>query len=91
MFDYRSPYTQPKPFENWKRFLTEPVVSQKAEKIGEWTPAERESLKRFMLVYGYGRWNMIRDSAKNAGYNLDDKSDEDMTHQANSFLCAVLE
>lgn len=43
------------------------------------------------MIYGYGRWTQIRDAAKNAGYNLDDKSDEEMTLNANAFLCAIID
>ena len=33
----------------------------------------------------------MREAAKNAGYNLDDKTDEEMTLYANSFLNTLLD
>jgi hypothetical protein len=78
------------PFINWARYLTDPVGADKSINLGEWTNAERECFKRFFLIYGYGRWQIMREAAKNAGYNLDDKTDEDMALYATGFMQALV-
>ena len=80
-----------RPLFNWAKYLSEPMTAEKPVNLGEWTNSERECFKRFFLIYGYGRWQIMRDAAKNAGYNLDDKSDEEMTQYANGFITALIE
>lgn len=58
---------------------------------GEWNATERECFKRFFLIYGYGRWAMMREAAKNVGYNIEDKPDEEMTQYANAFISTICE
>lgn len=43
------------------------MIVEKAVNLGEWSVTERETFKRFFLIYGYGRWQLIRDAASNAG------------------------
>lgn len=58
--------------------------------FGEWTLNERETFKRYFLVFGYGRWQLIRDSSKSSGYNLEEKADEEMVLYANSFIQTII-
>ena len=76
---------------NWAKFLNESVGQEKALSLGEWTNNERDVFKRFLLIYGYSRWHTIREASKQAGYNLDDKTDEEMSLYANGFFSSVIE
>lgn len=76
---------------NWAKYLNEGVGQEKAMNLGEWTSNERDVFKRFILIYGYSRWQTIRESAKQVGYNLDDKTDEEMNLYANGFFTSVIE
>lgn len=65
--------------------------SDKQLSVGEWSSTEREAFKRFFLIYGYGRWQLMREAAKNAGYNIEDKPDEEMTVYANAFIMTLID
>ncbi len=71
--------------------MNESVGQEKALSLGEWTNNERDVFKRFLLIYGYSRWHTIREASKQAGYNLDDKTDEEMSLYANGFFSSVIE
>ena len=73
----------------WAMHINETLPSEKLVNIGEWFSNEREGLKRYFLIYGYGRWQMIRDAAKNQGYNIEEKSDEEMNLYANAFIATL--
>ncbi len=59
--------------------------------MGEWTNNERDSFKRFILIYGYSRWKVIKEASKQAGYNLDEKTDEEMNLYANGLFSTIIE
>jgi hypothetical protein len=66
-------------------------ASDKSICVGEWNATEREAFKRFFLIYGYGRWQLMREAAKNAGYNIEEKPDEEMTIYANALIMTLID
>ncbi|CDW85164.1 f y-rich n-terminus family protein [Stylonychia lemnae] len=80
-------------YEGFGRHLQNICSEQFVERpmnFGEWSLNERETFKRYFLIFGYGRWQLIRDSSKNSGFNLEDKADEEMILYANSFIQTII-
>ena len=52
---------------------------------------EKETLKKYLLQFGYGRWRKIRKYSKNHCKILKDKSDVEMKAFANDFIRTLFE
>ena len=52
---------------------------------------EKETLKKHLLLFGYGRWRKIRKFSKNHDKILKDKSDTEMKAFANDFIRTLFE
>lgn len=52
---------------------------------------EKETLKKYLLQFGYGRWNKIRKFSKNHDKILKDKSDIELKAFANDFIRTLFE
>ena len=52
---------------------------------------EKETLKKYMLIYGYGRWAKIRCYSANQCKILKDKPDSEMKAFANDFVRSLFE
>ena len=56
-----------------------------------WGNMEKETLKKYMLIYGYGRWVKIRSFSASQCKILQDKDDPEMKAFANDFVRALFE
>lgn len=54
----------------------------------KWTTHEKDCLKKFLLIYGYGRWNMIR---VNSGGVLNEKNDLELKGFSNAFIKCIID
>ncbi len=52
---------------------------------------EKETLKKYLLQFGYGRWRKIRKYSKLNCKILKDKSDVEMKAFANDFIRTLFE
>ena len=52
---------------------------------------EKESLKKYLLMFGYGRWSKIRKYSKNHDKILKEKPDIEMKAFANDFIRTLFE
>jgi hypothetical protein len=52
----------------------------------KWSMLEKESLKKYLLQFGYGRWKKIRKYSSRNCKILKDKPDYEMKAFANDFL-----
>lgn len=52
---------------------------------------EKESLKKYLLMFGYGRWSKIRKYSKSHDKILKDKPDIEMKAFANDFIRTLFE
>ena len=52
-----------------------------------WSIHEKECLKKNLLIYGFGRWNIIREKS---GSILKDKSDKEMKIFCISFIKCLI-
>ena len=52
---------------------------------------EKETLKKYILIYGYGRWSKIRKISASSCQILKDKPDAEMKAYANDFLRTLFE
>ncbi len=53
-----------------------------------WTIHEKDSLRKFILIYGYGKWSLIQ---KNSAGVLTDKSQYEIRLFSNSFLRTIID
>ena len=51
-----------------------------------WGTMEKETLKKYLLIYGYGRWNKIRKQSAATCKILKDKSETEIHAFANDFV-----
>lgn len=65
-----------------------PLVKKPMDKVltNKWSMIEKESLKKYLLQFGYGRWNKIRKYSFQTCKILKDKPDIEMKAFANDFL-----
>ena len=56
-----------------------------------WGNMEKETLKKYMLIYGYGRWTKIRNFSASQCKILQDKTDSEMKAFANDFVRSLFE
>ena len=56
-----------------------------------WTSMERETLKKYLLQFGYGRWNKIREQSQSQDKILFSKSDTEMKAFSNDFIRTLFE
>ncbi len=56
--------------------------------LKKWTIHEKDSLKKYLLLYGYNRWNKIRI---NSGGVLNEKTDLELKVMSNSFIRCIIE
>jgi hypothetical protein len=56
--------------------------------LKKWTIHEKDSLKKYLLLYGYNRWNKIRI---NSGGVLNEKSNLELKVMSNSFIRCIIE
>jgi hypothetical protein len=54
-----------------------PLVKKPTDKVltNKWSMIEKESLKKYLLQFGYGRWNKIRKYSQRTCKILKDKPD----------------
>ena len=73
--------------------MTEMMQRRKVDRViqNSWGNMEKETLKKYMLVYGYGRWPKIRCYSANQCKILKDKSDAEMKAFANDFVRSLFE
>lgn len=57
----------------------------------KWGSMEKETLKKYLLQFGYGRWKKIRNYSKTHDKILKDKSDQEMKAFANDFIRQLFE
>eukprot|EP00347_Sterkiella_histriomuscorum_P020477 403337650 len=57
----------------------------------KWGSMEKETLKKYLLQFGYGRWRKIRKYSKNHDKILKDKSDLEMKAFSNDFIRTLFE
>ena len=54
----------------------------------KWTAHEKDCLRKYILIYGYGRWKIIKT---NSGGVLNDKSELEMKVFSNAFIRSIIE
>jgi hypothetical protein len=52
---------------------------------------EKETLKKYLLQFGYGRWKKIKKYSRNHCKILKDKPDVEMKAFANDFIRTIFE
>lgn len=57
----------------------------------KWVSMEKENLKKYLLIFGYGRWAKIRKYSRNHDKILKDKPDIEMKAFANDFIRTLFE
>lgn len=57
----------------------------------KWVNMEKESLRKFLLIFGYGRWSKIRKFSRGHDKILKDKGDIEMKAFANDFIRTLFE
>lgn len=57
----------------------------------KWSIDDKEQLKKFLLLNGYGRWRKIQDSSRSIGGKLCEKPVTELRAFSNSFLRAIAE
>lgn len=55
----------------------------------KWSMDDKEQLKKFLLIHGYGRWKKIQDASKSIGGKLSEKLPSELRAFSNSFLRAI--
>jgi len=55
----------------------------------KWSADDKEQLKKFILIYGYGRWKQIQEASRQIGGKLKDKSLSEVRGFANAFLRCI--
>jgi hypothetical protein len=58
---------------------------------GKWSIDDKEQLKKYLLIHGYGRWRKIQDASRSIGGKLFEKPDVELRAFSNSFLRAIAE
>ena len=56
-----------------------------------WGTTEKETLKKYLLIYGYGRWRKIRESSGSTCRVLVEKSEAELRAFANDFVRTLFE
>ena len=56
-----------------------------------WGNMEKETLKKYLLIYGYGRWPKIRCYSASMCKILKEKEDKEMKAFANDFVRSLFE
>jgi hypothetical protein len=56
-----------------------------------WGNIEKETLKKYLLIYGFGRWKKVRKASSNQCKILKDKTDVEMKAYANDFIRTLFE
>ncbi len=59
--------------------------------MAKWGSMEKETLKKYLLQFGYNRWAKIRKYSKNHCKIIKDKSDQEMKAFANDFIRTLFE
>ena len=59
--------------------------------IHVWGNMEKETLKKYLLIYGYGRWSKIRKISAATCKILKNKTDVEMKAHANDFVGTLYE
>ena len=54
----------------------------------KWTNHEKDCLRKYILIFGYGRWRIIK---QNSGGVLSDKPDQELKVFANAFIKTIIE
>ena len=54
----------------------------------KWTNHEKDCLRKYILIYGYGRWSVIK---QNSGGVLSEKSEFELRVFSNAFLKTIIE
>lgn len=57
----------------------------------KWTMDDREQLKKYLLIYGYGRWKQIQEASKLAGGKLREKTVSEIRGFTNAFIQCIVE
>jgi len=57
----------------------------------KWSIDDKDQLKKYLLIHGYGRWKKIKDASKSIGGKLYEKNELELRTFSNSFLRAIAE
>ena len=57
----------------------------------KWSIDDKEQLKKYLLIHGYGRWKKIQEASRSIGGKLYEKPIVEIRAFANSFLRAIAE
>jgi hypothetical protein len=70
------------------KYFLELLLTRLPEKIlnSKWSSIERDQLKKFLLIFGYGRWNKIRKYSKTSAGFLTSKTDIELKAYSVSFI-----
>lgn len=55
----------------------------------KWTLDDREQLKKYIMMFGYGRWKEIQEASRHGGGRLKDKTIPEIRAFANSFIQCI--
>ena len=69
--------------------MIEPQPTEPIQKHDAWTREKLRFLKRFMLMFGYGRWSKIRAVSRSRCKILSKATDSEMRPYANIFLLGL--
>lgn len=79
---------------NIKSALINPLISNLSSRhpdiaLGnKWTNHEKESLRKYLLIYGYGRWKIIKHNSRGV---LSEKPELELRIFSNAFLKVIIE
>ncbi len=66
-------------------------MNKMSEKLlgSKWSADDKEQLKKFILIYGYGRWKQIQEASKQMGGKLKEKPLSELRGFANAFIRCI--
>ena len=69
------------------------MINKEADRAlqATWGNIEKETLKKYLLIYGYGRWSKIRESSAASCTNLKTRSYNELQAFANDFVRTLFE
>ena len=66
-----------------------PKVAEPIQKHAAWTREKKRQLKRFLLAFGYGRWNKISRESRSRCSTFDKGHEAELRPYANIFLLGL--
>ena len=55
----------------------------------KWSLDDKEQLKKYVLMYGYGRWKQIQQASKQIGGKLNEKAIPELRAFSNAFIRCI--